>query len=115
MPVKNDHERPSTDEAWHLDKKIPISLILYLIVQTATIVWYGARLDQNLDGVMDRTSKLEIWRDAQNGTEAKTEAHLSVLDERSKNESETLRRIEDKLEETLKIQHQQPTARHNFE
>jgi hypothetical protein len=32
-------------ESWHLDKRVPISLIATLVVQTGAIVWWASRLD----------------------------------------------------------------------
>lgn len=37
------------DTAWHLDKKVPIALIMTLLVQTGGIVWWGATTSERLN------------------------------------------------------------------
>ena len=37
------------DKQWHLDKKVPIALIMTLAVQTVTIVWWAATASARLD------------------------------------------------------------------
>lgn len=46
---------PSRDE-WHLDKKVPIGLILGLIVQTIVLVAWGTSKFENID---NRVGNLE--------------------------------------------------------
>jgi TolA-binding protein len=38
-----------SDTSWHLDKRVPISLILALLVQTAGMVWWAASLSGRVD------------------------------------------------------------------
>lgn len=35
-------------EPWHLDKRIPITLILTIFVQTGGIIWWASRTDSRL-------------------------------------------------------------------
>ena len=37
-------------ESWHLDKRVPIALILFLIIQTITIVILGTAWKDGVDG-----------------------------------------------------------------
>ena len=39
----NDHQ------SWHLDKRIPVALIITIVVQTAGIVWWAATLNARVD------------------------------------------------------------------
>lgn len=58
------------DNAWHLDKKVPISLILTILMQTAAFVWWGATtqekvavLKERLDAIApnsDRLTRVEV-------------------------------------------------------
>lgn len=36
-------------EGWHLDKRVPISLIATLLVQTIALVWFVAALHKNVE------------------------------------------------------------------
>lgn len=42
-------------ECWHLDKRVPIALIVTLFLQTASIVWWASSLSE-------RVTALESWR-----------------------------------------------------
>ena len=33
------------EESWHLDKKVPISLIVLILVQTSAFIWWAATMD----------------------------------------------------------------------
>jgi hypothetical protein len=39
------------ERQWHLDKKVPIALILALAVQTVAIVWWAAALSVRVDSL----------------------------------------------------------------
>lgn len=43
--------RANDDASWHLDKKVPIALILAIAVQTAGIVWWGATTSERLNAL----------------------------------------------------------------
>lgn len=45
-----------TDTGWHLDKRVPISLIGALLLQTAGFVWWVSQTSARLDQV-------ENWQD----------------------------------------------------
>lgn len=42
------NNRITEDDRWHLDKKVPIALIVALIMQAATTVWFGSKLDSRI-------------------------------------------------------------------
>lgn len=58
------------DNSWHLDRKVPISLIFAIIVQTAGFFWWGATtsekvsvLKERLDAIApqaDRLTRVEV-------------------------------------------------------
>jgi hypothetical protein len=39
------------DTSWHLDKKVPIALILAIAMQTGGIVWWGATTSERLNAL----------------------------------------------------------------
>lgn len=55
---------------WHLDKKVPIALILAVLTQSAGFVWAAAKFDARLDSVerqlqassphSDRITRMEV-------------------------------------------------------
>jgi Tfp pilus assembly protein PilO len=62
---------PEKDEnSWHLDKRVPVSLIMAIVMQTAGFVWWGATtsekvsvLKERLDAIApqaDRLTRVEV-------------------------------------------------------
>ncbi len=45
---RNGGSRREVDNGWHLDKKVPISLILAIMVQTGMAVWWLAALESRV-------------------------------------------------------------------
>ena len=39
------------DREWHLDKKVPLALIVTLILQSGTFIWWAAKADNRLDNL----------------------------------------------------------------
>ncbi len=46
-------------ESWHLDKKVPIALIVTLVAQIGGFVWFGAKMDSRIDQQATRLERLE--------------------------------------------------------
>ena len=44
-------------EGWHLDKRVPVSLILAIIIQTVGFVWFLSDLDNRVDNNTDAISE----------------------------------------------------------
>lgn len=98
-------ERRESERPWHLDKRIPITFIVFLLIQTATLIWYtgahDAKVDAKIEQTMEKVAVIEKWRDDQSGTAVKTESRLAVIEERTTEQSETLHRIDARLESML--------------
>lgn len=56
------------NESWHLDKRVPIALILAIAVQTATAIWWAAALDSRVtfaeSEIIKQGTALEVQRTA---------------------------------------------------
>lgn len=62
------------DNAWHLDKKVPISLIMAILIQTGGFFWWAAQtaekvsvLKERLDAIApnsDRLTRVEVKVDS---------------------------------------------------
>lgn len=39
------------ERSWHLDRKVPIAMILTIVMQTGAFVWFAARLDQRVEAL----------------------------------------------------------------
>ena len=78
-------------ENWHLDKKVPLGLILGLLVQTAVIVSWGSAKFENYEG---RIANLEKSDDAQQTYERR----ITVLEEKFNYIRDDLTEIKDLLQ-----------------
>jgi hypothetical protein len=63
------------DISWHLDKKVPIGLILALLVQTVVITSWGSAKFENYDGRITNLEKSD-------GTQQTYERRITVLEEK---------------------------------
>lgn len=46
-----------TDQQWHLDKRVPIALILAIIIQVAGAVYWASKMEARIDA---NTSRIEV-------------------------------------------------------
>jgi hypothetical protein len=76
---------------WHLDKRVPIGLILMIVVQTITLVYVGTSWKDGIDHRLDSLEKTE-------SSNAMNPTRITVLEQQFINIGQTLRRIEDKLD-----------------
>jgi hypothetical protein len=61
---------PDRDDGWHLDRKIPIAIILTILLQTAGIAWWASSLSERVNTLErradaaapqgDRITRLEV-------------------------------------------------------
>lgn len=52
MTDRSDHDY---EREWHLDKKVPVALIVTLSLQTAAIVWWAASISARVDVLEQRS------------------------------------------------------------
>lgn len=46
------------EREWHLDKKVPIAMILTIALQTGAFVWFAARLDHRVEALERSETRL---------------------------------------------------------
>lgn len=83
---------PAKRELWHLDKGIPISIVLMLIVQAAAAIWWVGDLSKQVQDNKERISRIE----AQRVSERLTALESQMVDSRG-----SLTRIENKLDRLI--------------
>ena len=47
--MKNTDTDPTPDNQWHLDKKVPLSLIFAMLVQVAMVIWAIADIKKDVE------------------------------------------------------------------
>ena len=66
-----------TSQAWHLDKRVPIAIIVSLLIQSAAIIWWARGLEAAVTSQDSRLAALEKARDNDHVSE-----RLAVLEVR---------------------------------
>lgn len=79
------------DIGWHLDKKVPIAIVLMIAGQTAMGVWYVSNLDSRVTLVETRTES--FWRERDS-----TRDRLLILEQRTSTILDTVSRIDRRLD-----------------
>lgn len=51
-------EEQKYEREWHLDKKVPIAMILTIALQTGAFVWFAARLDHRVEALERSETRL---------------------------------------------------------
>lgn len=87
MTPANDPPVPS---GWHLDKKVPLALIVTIITQTALAVWFIAGLSQ-------RVTQLEVALSASTDQPAR----IVRVETQMEGVRDTLKEMNDKLDRLL--------------
>lgn len=80
------------DNRWHLDKKVPISLIVALTLQGGAGIWFAGKLAQRQDDQERRLTTIEG---------ANVSGRIGVLESQIGDVKEGLKRIDGKLDRLL--------------
>jgi hypothetical protein len=62
------------DNAWHLDKKVPIALILAILMQTGGMVWWAASASERINALERRAEMTAPQGDRLTRVETRLEA-----------------------------------------
>lgn len=94
-------KRNRADGGWKVDKQIPIALIVMTFIQVIGFAVWITKVGIQSDNTALQVNQILVWRDSQSTIQGRTEGRLAVIEERSKEQSETLHRIDDRLEKTM--------------
>jgi len=84
----------ATPTEWHLDKRVPISFIAALAMQTAGIVWWASHLSARVDQAHEAIGTLRASEAARSVEDRRISEALARLDERMRAQTEILQRLE---------------------
>ena len=84
---------------WHLDKRVPITLLIAIIAQTFALGWFIKGIDSRVSAVEERTVQLELDA-AQRRQASETNATgIAVINQNLAEIHRTLARIEKKMDQ----------------
>ena len=81
-------------EEWHLDKKVPVTIIVALVLQTLGFIYVGTAWKTEVDFRVNNLERLNDDRKSQEGRIIAVEQQLNYI-------PDSLKRIEAKLESTI--------------
>lgn len=81
-------------DGWHLDKKVPITIIVALAVQTLGFIYVGTAWKTEIDFRVNNLERMNEDRKSQEGRIIAVEQQLNYI-------TDSLRRIEAKLEGSI--------------
>lgn len=86
-------EQLINSNAWHLDKRVPIALIVSLAIQTAGMVWWAASITGRVDNLAQTSEEMRA---------SKTSERLPVLEEQIRNLKKDVEKLDRKIDELLR-------------
>lgn len=84
----------TSQEAWHLDKRVPIALIVTVIIQTGGMVWWAASMQSTVAQQGEAIAELRRTETARAVEDRRISEALARLDERMRAQTEILQRID---------------------
>jgi hypothetical protein len=86
-----------TDESWHLSKSVPLSIIVGVIAQTVTLVWFIAGLNASID---------QNSRDL-----VRHETRIEALEASAQSQAVSLARMDENIQAIRSMLEQMPRGR----
>lgn len=84
-------------EGWHLDKRVPVAMIVAIVAQFAGFIWWAATTDARLGDHSRRIDRMEIGNVESGRALNSLSEKFARVDERMAAQLEILRRIETQL------------------
>lgn len=88
---EGEERRHREDHGWHLDKKVPLSLIFAMIVQAGMVIWAIADIKKDVE-ILKAQSTNQAQRD--NRQDADMQGAMTLL-------RESLRNLNDKMDRLI--------------
>lgn len=88
------------NEQWHLDKRVPIALILAIFVQSAGAVWWASGMNERMDQVERRLGGFAERSQKADEAIADQARDIAVLVEQIEGTNRTLDRLHAQMEAT---------------
>jgi len=90
----NEWKEIRQNTPWHLDKKFALSIIFSIFLNSGAFIWYGAKLDSNVQQNISDIVGLKIWKEKQTEDFRNFGERISHIETKTDDEVQTLNRIE---------------------
>ena len=88
------------DEPWHLDKRVPVALIITLLLQSALAVWWASSLSADVSTLQSRQDKQESMIENMRTTAGAQAVQLGRIEENTRATAAAVERLLRQLEGT---------------
>jgi len=96
-PAEKGFKGSQQPEAWHLDKKVPVAIIIALGIQFVGAIWWAAKMDAR-DGEQERRiGAIEVWQDGTQQQLQTMSERLARIDERLQLQVDLLKDIRNRV------------------
>ncbi len=85
-------------EGWHLDKKVPLSIICAILMQTAALIVWGSKLDNRVTAMEQNVTNHAATISSIKDTQSNISVGLARMEERQIITAEGVREIKQRLE-----------------
>ena len=86
------------DTEWHLDKKVPIGLLVTIVIQTITLVYVGTTWKSAIDNRIANLEAADVMLQRVDESRSAHATRLTILEQKFDFISQTLTRIENKID-----------------
>lgn len=93
-------------EHWHLDKRVPLALIVTIFLQTAGAIWWAASMSERMDQIERRMENAAIRSQNIDTLVASQATQIAVLVERIDTQNRQLDRLSEQVSESNSIMRQ---------
>lgn len=69
------------EREWHLDKKVPIALIVTIAIQTGCVFWFAARLDHRVEALERSENRVSVTAPIQADRLTRLEVKVETVQE----------------------------------
>ena len=94
-------ERRNLANYWHLDKKVSIGIIIAILVNSSSFIWYGAKLDAQVQTTKGDVAGLQAWREKQDDERSKINTTLATMSQKLSDQNDLIVRIDQLLEQRM--------------
>ena len=98
---RNDYEgdeRRENSGQWHLNKGVSVGIIVAILAQSGSSIWYGSKLDSRVQDSSTKIEELRAWREKHENAQARTESQIAVIGEKLSTQNDNIHLIIDLLE-----------------
>lgn len=97
-----------TTEQWHLDKRVPLALIVTIAVQTAGAIWWAASMSERMDQIERRMDNAAVRSQNVDNLVAQQATQIAVLVSRIDDQTRRIEETNDLLRQYLQQNGQRP-------